>query len=236
MTIKHYFDEPLIFEFTANVIDATNNADNTSNIILNETYFYPTGGGQSHDIGTLNGQAMIDVRKERETVIHVVEGDILAGQVIGLIDATNRRRNMSAHTGQHMLSAIALRDLQTETVAVRINAFGLSTVDLAIADLTQEKIDSLETSVNVEIRANHPVYSRFVSPNSPELDQLRRAVKLDKVAGDVRLVEIETVDLSACAGTHVPFTGMLGMLKILKVENYKGGSRIHFAVGDEALT
>ncbi|MEO1289926.1 MAG: hypothetical protein AAFV93_19390, partial [Chloroflexota bacterium] len=153
-----------------------------------------------------------------------------------LIDATNRRRNMSAHTGQHMLSAIALRDLQTETVAVRINAFGLSTVDLAIADLTQEKIDSLETSVNVEIRANHPVYSRFVSPNSPELDQLRRAVKLDKVAGDVRLVEIETVDLSACAGTHVPFTGMLGMLKILKVENYKGGSRIHFAVGDEALT
>ncbi|MEO1289436.1 MAG: alanine--tRNA ligase-related protein, partial [Chloroflexota bacterium] len=78
MTIKHYFDEPLIFEFTANVIDATNNADNTSNIILNETYFYPTGGGQSHDIGTLNGQAMIDVRKERETVIHVVEGDILA--------------------------------------------------------------------------------------------------------------------------------------------------------------
>jgi len=116
-----------------------------------------------------------------------------------------------------------------------MNATGLSTVDVDVPDLAQSQIDALENAVNRVIMDNRLVKTYFVAPDAPILNTLRRSVKFDKVSGDVRLVEIVVFDLTACAGTHVPQTGMLGALKILKVENYKGGSRLHFAVGDELL-
>ena len=235
MTTKHYFAEPLVFEFTAQVISTEKNEDGTSTIILDETYFYPEGGGQSADKGTVNNHKILNIYKEGNTVFHVIEGELTETQVTGKIDAEYRRRNMAAHTGQHSLSAAFLRELNAGTLAVKMNAYGLSTVDIDCADLTEVQINTVENLANTVITENRAVKSYFVSPDSPKLDELRRAVKFDKVSGDVRLVEIENFDLSACAGTHFPFTGMLGLLKILKTENYKGGSRIHFAVGQEAL-
>lgn len=236
MTIKRYFDEALTFEFTATVIEAISNENGTSNIILDETYFYPEGGGQSADKGTLGKCQVLDVRKEGETIIHIVEGEPLSGEVQAQIDEDFRLRNMSAHTGQHILSAILLRELNAETLAVKMNAKGLSTVDVSLSNLPGKQILAVENLSNVIIRENREIKSYFVAPDSPQLEKLRRAVKFDKVTGDVRLVEIDNLDLSACAGTHFPRTGMLGLLKIFKIENYKGGSRIHFAVGQEALT
>lgn len=236
MTIKRYFDEALIFTFTATVIEATLNDNGTSNIILDETYFYPEGGGQSADKGTLGTKRVVDIRKEGETVIHIIEGEALSGEVQAEIDKEYRLRNMSAHTGQHILSAALLQELDAGTVAVKMNAHGLSTVDVAKPDLTSEQIMTIENLANVVIRENREIKSYFVPSDSPQLEKLRRAVKFDKVTGDVRLLEIDNFDLSACAGTHFPQTGMSGLLKIFKVENYKGGSRIHFAIGQEALT
>lgn len=235
MTIKHYFEQPLIFEFTATVVDSSANDDGTSNIILDQTYFYPTGGGQSHDVGILGGLPIVDVRKEGETVTHVIQGEPIMGTVDGIIDKAHRLGNMCAHTGQHILSAVCLKDLSADTLAVKMNATGLSTVDISHPNLSHAQIEMLEDHINQIIYDNHIVKSSFVPSDSPQLAKLRRAVKFDKVTGDVRLVEIEAVDLSACAGTHLPRTGMLGMLKILKVDNYKGGSRLQFVAGAEAL-
>lgn len=235
VTIKHYFDEALTFEFTATVIEATLNDNGTSNIILDETYFYPEGGGQSSDKGTLGKCQVLDVRKEGEIIIHIVEGEPLTGEVQAQIDKDYRLRNMSAHTGQHILSAILLRELNAETLAVKMNAKGLSTVDVSQSNLLGKQIVAVENLSNAIIRENREIKSYFVAPNSHQLEKLRRVVKFDKVTGDVRLVEIDNLDLSACAGTHFPRTGMLGLLKIFKIENYKGGSRIHFAAGQEAL-
>ena len=237
VTIKLYFDNPLNFDFTATVTQSTQNDNDTAKVILDSTYFYPTGGGQSHDEGFIASQKIVDIYKDDDIVIHVVEGQAIAeGEVVSCkIDEAYRRGNMQAHTGQHILSAVFLRELKAETLAVKMNAKGLSTVDVSYADITQEQIEQIEDCANQVITANHPVKSYFVAPDSPKLDELRRAVKFDKVSGDVRLVEIETVDLSACAGTHFPQTGMLGSIKIFKVENYKGGSRVHFAVGSELI-
>lgn len=237
MTEKLYFDNPLIFDFTATVTQSTQNDTGTAQIILNNTYFYPSGGGQSHDKGFISGQEIIDVYKEDEIVIHVVEGQAIPeGELVDCqIDEAYRRGNMQAHTGQHILSASFLRELKAETLAVKMNASGLSTVDVSLPDLSQDQIERIEDVANRVVTENRQVKSYFVAPDSPKLNELRREVKFDKVTGDVRLVEIEDFDLSACAGTHFPQTGMLGLIKILKVENYKGGSRVHFAVGSEVI-
>ena len=235
MTIKRYYDEPLTFEFTTTVIEATVDDDGRGNIVLDESYFYPGGGGQSRDKGFLGTCEILDIRMEADRIIHVVDGELSAGDLTATIDKNYRLRNMSAHTGQHMLSAILLQELQAETVAVKMNAEGLSTVDVSLSDIRAEQIIEVENLSNTVIRENREVKSYFVAPDSPRLKLLRREVKFEKVSGDVRLVEIDELDLSACAGTHFPRTGMIGLLKIFKVENYKGGSRIHFATGEEAI-
>jgi alanyl-tRNA synthetase len=230
-----YFDHPLIFAFEAAVIETSPQEQGLTHVVLDKTYFYPTGGGQAHDIGLLDSQSVLDVRKENGTVVHIVQGNISKGTITAQVDKTRRIRNMQAHTGQHILSAAFIHALEAETVAVKMNYNGPSTVDVTLGELSNEQIEQVETLSNQVIMENRAVKSYFLAPDDPKLDELRRAVKFDKVAGDVRIVEIEDWDMSACAGTHFPFTGMLGLLKILKVENYKGGSRIHFAVGHEAL-
>ncbi|MGJ3240155.1 MAG: alanyl-tRNA editing protein [Anaerolineae bacterium] len=236
MTHKRYIDQPLTVTFTAQVLEAHIHDANSARVILDETYFYPTGGGQAHDRGTLNGQDVLDVYQEAGQVVHVIAGEPPQEQVDGVIDWTYRLRTASAHTAQHILSASALQVLDADTLAVKMNAYGASTVDIDRAQLTPDQIDAVQALTNQMIQDNRAVLSHIVPSDSSRLIDLRRPVKTDKVYGDVRLVEIADFDLSACAGAHVPHTGMIGLLKILKSENYKGGSRLHFVVGQEALT
>ncbi|MEL6404102.1 MAG: DHHA1 domain-containing protein [Chloroflexota bacterium] len=236
MTTKLYFDNPMQMKFQATVLSCIPTDDNQYDIVLDQTCFYPTGGGQSCDKGKLGDYPVLDVRKEGDTVIHTIAQALEAGTTVsGDIDESYRIGNMQAHTGQHILSASFLAELNAETLAVKMSADGLSTVDVSIGDLSVGALNSVEALANKVIMENRPAHSTFVPPDSPRLNDLRRAVKFDKVADDVRLVEIEDFDLSACAGTHLPSTGMLGILKIISAVNYKGGSRVSFAVGWEVL-
>lgn len=235
MTDKAYFAEPLVLSFQAEIVAVFPRADGMADLVLDRTYFYPTGGGQSHDTGIINGLPVVDVRNENGDVLHTVRGSIASGSATCQIDRAHRFGNMFAHTGQHILSAAFVNALQAETVAVKMNAVGASTVDVTLGSLSPAQIEQVEVLANDIIMESREIRSYFVPANDPRLDELRRAVKFEKVTGDVRLVEITDWDLSACAGTHFPTTGMLGMLKIVKVENYKGGSRIHFVAGTQAL-
>jgi alanyl-tRNA synthetase len=235
VTTLLYYDNPLTFEFTATVLDVQPQDKGLFHVRLDKTYFYPTGGGQSHDTGWIDGKPVVDVRKEDGIIIHVVQGEINTGDIQAQVDKNRRLRNMQAHSGQHLLSAAFVNELQAETVAVKMSPDAPSTIDVTLGDLTDAQIEAVETLSNQVIMENRPIKSYFLAPDDSKLDELRRAVKFEKVSGDVRIVEIVDWDMSACAGTHVPATGMLGMLKILKVENYKGGSRVHFAVGLQAL-
>ncbi|MCA9914934.1 MAG: alanyl-tRNA editing protein, partial [Anaerolineae bacterium] len=235
MTQLLHIANPLQMTFTAHVQHVTGQ-DGFSDVILDQICFYPTGGGQSHDRGTLAGFPVLDVRKENGTVIHRVQGELMPGQQVqGLLDASYRLNNMHAHSGQHLLSATFFHLLDAPTVAVKMNAEGVSTVDIDRANLTDDELRQVEDRANNIIREDRPIKSYYLAPDDPKLEELRRAVKFEKVTGDVRIVEIEGWDLSACAGTHVPSTGMLGLLKLLKAENYKGGSRVHFVAGSQAL-
>jgi len=235
LTEKLYFDNPLQLEFAAEVQVVNPQSENLYAVELNHTYFYPTGGGQAHDVGWIDGKPVVDVRSKNGGVLHIVQGEIAQGSVACEINQARRYGNMRAHTGQHLLSAAFVRTLEAETVSVKMSAQGPSTVDIHSGDLTAEQIEAVENLANQVIMENRPVKSYFVKPDDSKIDELRRTVKFEKVSGDVRLVEIVDWDLSACAGTHLPATGMLGLLKIIKVENYKGGSRVHFVVGTQAL-
>ena len=237
MTQKMYFSNPLTTEFVARIVDMQSTESDQIHVILDQTYFYPTGGGQSHDLGWIGGLPVVDVYTDNGDVIHVVQGnDLIKGEIQAEVNQVRRWRNMQAHTGQHLLSAAFIHALEAETFAVKMNPDAPSTVDIACSDLTTQQIAEVEMLSNQVIFENRPIKSYFLAPDDPKLESLRRAVKADKVSGDVRIVEIEGWDMSACAGTHVPYTGMLGLLKILKAENYKGGSRIHFVLGYEALS
>ncbi len=235
MTQLLYIANPLQMTFTAHIQEVTAQ-DGFSEVILDRTCFYPTGGGQSHDRGMLAGLPVVDVRKENGVVVHRVQGEVAPGQEVeGAVDASYRLNNMHAHSGQHLLSATFLHLLDAATVAVKMNAEGISTVDVDRAELSADELRLVEDRANAIIREDRPIKSYYLAPDDPRLDELRRAVKFEKVTGDVRIVEIEDWDMSACAGTHVPSTGMLGLLKVLKAENYKGGSRVHFVAGTQAL-
>lgn len=235
MTEILYVTNPLQMIFTAHVQGVTVQ-DGFSDVILDRTCFYPTGGGQSHDRGTLAGLPVVDVRKENGAIVHRVQGEITPGQEAeGMLDAQYRLNNMHAHSGQHLLSATFYHLLDAATVAVKMNAEGISTVDVDRAELTDDQLRQVENRVNEIIREDRLIKSYYLAPDDPKLEELRRAVKFEKVAGDVCIVEIDGWDMSACAGTHVPSTGMLGLLKLLKAENYKGGSRVHFVAGTQAL-
>lgn len=235
MTVKRYFDEPLILEFEATVSQAIPQDDGTFHIMLEETYFYPTGGGQAHDIGTIATVTVLDVMKDGETIVHVTNSDVPQGACRAVIDKTRRWGNLQAHTGQHLLSATFVHELDADTVSVKMSADGISTVDITLSNLTPEQIEQVEQSANRVILENRDVKSCFVTPENVPQEKMRRPLPVDKITGDIRIVEIVDWDTSACAGTHLPNTGMIGLLKILKVENYKGGSRVYFVTGYNAL-
>lgn len=235
MTEKLYFDHPLQMSFTAQTTAIQLHDDGAALVALDRTCFYPTGGGQRADRGKLNGVEVLDVQKVGDVVWHLVAEPIKAGDVVGELDADYRIRNMQAHTGQHLLSATFDRLLSAPTVSVKMSAETPNTVDLQAESLTDAQLDQVERAVNRVILENRPVKSYFLDPQDIPAEMTRREIQFDKISGPVRIVEIDEYDTTACGGTHFPSTAMVGLLKILKVENHRGKVRVTFVVGELAL-
>ena len=229
-----YRDDPLTLEFETEIREWVTLPDGRSGVILKRTYFYPTGGGQAHDTGTLGAARVVDVVKSEDeaAVIHVLEGDPGEGKLHAVIDAERRIRHMQHHTGQHLLSACLMRVLNLETLSSSIRGWMPSTVDTRDVALSAEDLRRLEEAANRIIFENRQVRT-FTRPDTEIADlPLRRP---PKVQGKIRLVEIDGVDLVPCGGTHCPQTGMIGLLKIVRTERINHKLRIHFVTGWQAL-
>lgn len=163
MTTKLYFDNPMQMKFQATVLSCTPTDENQYDIVLDQTCFYPTGGGQSCDKGKLGDYSVLDVRKEGDTVIHTIAQALEIGTTVsGDIDESYRIGNMQAHTGQHILSASFLAELNAETLAVKMSADGLSTVDVSIGDLSVGALNSVEALANKVIMENRPAHRQLL--------------------------------------------------------------------------
>jgi alanyl-tRNA synthetase len=201
-------------------------------VVLDATAFYPTSGGQPFDTGRLGGVEVVDVvDRDDGAVVHVVTGTMPAGvRVVGEIDWGRRVDHMQQHTGQHILSAAFDRLAGARTVSFHLGK-ELSTIDLG-RDLTSEEIAAAESEANRIVWEDRPVDVRFVTAEEAAHLPLR---KEPSRTGELRIVEVEGFDLSACGGTHVSRTGMIGVIAVTAWERFKGGVRVSFVCGGRAL-
>jgi alanyl-tRNA synthetase len=233
-TERLYRTDSYARDMTATVLDS-NIVDGKLEVILDRTIFYPTAGGQSNDLGILEGRKVLDVRglKSETTVIHVLEGETpleVGSKVHGTIDWKRRFDLMQQHTGEHILGQAFFR-LEAHVIAVNMER-EICTLDLE-QTISEEMALEAELAANQAIWAGHEIRCYEVHDSEISSVPLRRT---PKVSGMIRVVQIGDYDFSACGGTHLKNSSEVGMVKILKLERIKGGAtRVHFICGERCL-
>ena len=232
-TVRLYENDAYGVNFQARVIE-TQEIDGKWGVVLDRSAFYPTGGGQPHDTGFLNEFTVIDVQEHGEILLHCLkQGQVLEPgvDVHGRVNWERRFDHMQQHSGQHLLSAAFYNEAKANTRGFHLGSDGV-TIDLDMPDISWTVGHAVEAWANQAIWANRPVLTHLVDEQRREAIPFRRQ---PKVAGDLRVVEVVDTDWSACCGTHVAATGEIGLIKIHRLENYKGGTRVHFVCGGRAL-
>jgi alanyl-tRNA synthetase len=233
-TTKLYFNDSSLLEFSATVIGA-NSSPRGDCVVLDQTAFYPTGGGQPNDTGTLGGARVIDVVEDEEgTITHIVEqpGVIQPGQnVVGSIDRARRLDHLQQHSGQHILSQAFVQACGAHTRSFHLGA-NASTIDIELQSPTNEIMRAAEDIANAVVFEDRPMRVHLV--NEDEASQLPLR-KESAVHGEIRVIEIENFDWSPCGGTHAARTGQIGMIAIRSHERAKKMTRVEFVCGNRAL-
>ena len=199
--------------------------------VLADTVFYPEGGGQPADRGTIAGVAVVDVQKAGDTIRHSLRHPLHPGPVHLELDWPRRWDHMQQHTGQHLLTAVALRDFGWPTTAFHLGP-DKNDIELEVGQLTPDDIERLEEACALEIRAARPI--RYRTAEVADFEQLGvRSRRLPEgFKGAVRLVEIGGLDLNTCGGTHLRTTAEIGTLCLLGTEPMRGGTRLFFVAGE----
>lgn len=203
--------------------------ENGLHAVLDQSAFYPTSGGQSHDTGTLNGIPVVDVRDEGDQLIHVLSAPLEPGPVLGSIDWARRHDHMQQHSGQHLLSAVAAEEFGLQTVSVHLGAAagsGACTIDV------EGRVAPGDWLPNLERRANEQIYSnRAFSLSFEDAASAKGLRKPSERPGILRIVSIDGLDRSACGGTHVRQSAEIGALLIGRSEKVRQALRIEFRCG-----
>jgi len=232
MTERLYYDAPFLTHFSARVVERLD-WDGQPAVVLDRTAFYPTGGGQPHDLGTVDGVKVQDVveRPEDGAVVHLLAEDVASDQIEAEVHWPRRLDLMQQHTGQHILSAAFVARLQANTVGFHLSE-DYATIDVDRAPILAGELDAVEALANDVIFEDRPVLARFVPDEEVPSLALRKPLAHE---GPVRIVEIPGFDASACGGTHVRATGQVGLIKITRNERRGTETRIEFLCGRRAL-
>lgn len=238
MTTRRYYHDAATTGFTATIVDVTIH-DGRPAVVLDETYFYPTSGGQPHDTGTLADDrasaSVIDVvtAAPDAPVLHVLDRPWTGGRTLtAAIDWARRFDHMQQHTGQHILSQAFIRTAEAETVGFHLSDQTV-TIDLDTAALDDEQLRRAEQRANDVVWANLPVTARMVTVSEAQQLALRKLPP--KHDGQIRLIAVGDFDLTACGGTHVAATGQVGLIKLIKTERRGDKMRVEFRCGGRAL-
>ena len=231
MTQRLYYDTPYLTTFDARVIDARQ-IDGQPAAALDRTAFYPTGGGQPHDTGALNGVPVLDVRSDGHVVWHLLAEPLSVGTgVHGQIDWPRRWDHMQNHSGQHILSQAFIETANALTVAWHLSEHSL-TIDLDKTSMSDAQLADAERLANQVVQRNLPITDRIVAEQELPALNLRKQPDVD---GPLRIVEIGDFDRVACGGLHVNSSAQVGLVKVLRAERRGPETRIHFACGQRAL-
>lgn len=236
MTERLYYADSYLRTFDAHVVRRVEYQDQPA-IILDQTAFYPTGGGQLNDRGHFGDVEVVDVVESAKggDVLHVLSDTLQDDNVNGRIDWSLRLDHMQQHSGQHILSQAIIQVLDAETVSFHMSdglLKGSVTIDLNRIDIGSEQLEQAEDLANQIVFENRAIRARFVDEDELASIRLRRAPKVNT---SIRIVEIEGFDWSACGGTHVSHTGAVGQIKIVKLDLRGSELRVEFRCGQRAL-
>lgn len=227
---KLYYEDCHLTEFTAQVVSCTR-TEKGWEVLLHQTAFYPEGGGQPCDLGTLDGVTVVDVQERGEDVIHLCDGPLPVGETVtGRIDFARRFDFMQQHTGEHIVSGLLHQRLGCHNVGFHMGKT-LMTVDFD-TPVPPEILSEVEREANAAIWKNLPVKTCYPSPE--ELEQLPYRTKR-ALPWPVRIVEIPGYDRCACCGVHAATTGEVGLVKIFSCVKFHNGVRLEMACGQRAL-
>ncbi|MGI6577271.1 MAG: alanyl-tRNA editing protein [Eubacteriales bacterium] len=230
-TIKLYEEDAYIKEFEAVVLSCEKENDRYL-VSLDRTCFYPEGGGQPSDRGYIDNTLVFDVQERDGVVIHFTDKPLEPGSTVrGSIDWNRRFSNMQQHSGEHILSGLIAQISGYDNVGFHIGS-EFVTLDFS-GPLTTEQLHEAEARANDAIYKNLPVNAEYYT--NEELKNFKYRSKKE-LKGPVRIVEIPGCDCCACCGTHVKRTGEVGSIKIIKAQNYKGGTRVFILCGARALS
>jgi alanyl-tRNA synthetase len=227
-----YHDDPYTTCFRARIAAAGEHAGRTA-VELEATCFYPEGGGQLGDRGTLGDARVVDVQiTEEGRIWHLLEStDAPSGEVDAELDWARRFDHMQQHTGQHILSAAFDRLAGAPTLSSTLGE-ERSVIEVALAGADWRLVERVEEAANRVVWEDRPVALHWVAPEDVGRFQLRKA---PVVEGRIRVVEIPDWDASACGGTHVRRSGEIGAIKVIRWEKVRGNVRFEFLCGARAL-
>lgn len=235
-TIRLFDTDSHLYEFEATVLSCQALNDTTFSVVLDRTAFFPEGGGQYADVGTLNGLDVLDVQeKEGGIISHLLSSPLEVGTpVIGQLDPDVRFRRMQNHTGEHILSGLIFKTYGFHNVGFHLGNDITMDID---GVLDRAQLDEIESLANKAVTACLPI--RAFYPTKEELQALsyrsKEALLHDTETRGLRIVEIEGCDACACCAPHVDNTGEIGIIKILDFIHYKGGTRLYILCGFDAL-
>jgi len=247
MTDRLYYHDSFLYEFEGEITEVVPAAEINARhgVYLNRTAFYPTSGGQVHDTGWISSSDQRSdkdklrvaevVEQEDGRVVHYIEADKAperGTRIHGVIDPARRRDHMQQHSGQHVLSAAFIRLFNMPTVSFHMGEEACS-IDLDTPAIKPSQIEEVELLSNQIVQENRPVEIRFVTQQTAQDLGLRKRARTDK--DELRLIDIQNFDLSACGGTHVANTGQIGSILLRKVEKVRQGSRVEFVCGQRAV-
>ena len=229
-TEKLYYADPFLKTFTATVLDCQP-GKNGFVVTLDRTAFYPEGGGQPADHGTLDGVAVTDVHEKNGVIFHNVDRAVEIGKAVsGSIDWARRFDHMQQHSGEHICSGLICGRYGCDNVGFHMGT-DIVTIDFN-ADIPWEELLEIEGQANRYIQEDHPTDIQF--HRGAELDAIDYRSK-KPLEGDVRIVAFHGADCCACCGTHVLRSGQVGLVKFLSVQKFREGVRIELLCGQRAL-
>ena len=231
MTEKVYLENPYLRQLEARIVEKKYD-NNKYYLKTNKTIFYPNlAGGQPGDKGTINGIEVLEVYEDGDDIIHVLGENIHSDRVKMAIDWNTRFDYMQQHSGQHLLSSVFYKLFNGETIGFYIGKEYVY-IDVNIPKISDEEIEKVESFANKIVFSNFSIKTYVVEKEDMDKIPVRKDPNINS---NIRIVEIDEIDFSPCCGTHVRSTGEIGLIKIRKVESYKGNIRVEFVCGHRAL-
>ena len=233
MSEKLYYQDPYLFEFDA-LVTGCRPEKGSYAVTLNRTAFYPEGGGQPTDLGTLNEIPVTFVKEIGGEIHHYCPEPIPAGTAVtGRVDKARRLDMMEQHSGEHIASGLICRHFNCDNVGFHISD-PYVVIDYNVP-ISLEELIIVEDEANRAVRENRPVEVLYPDAEAIQHIDFRTKKDIKNLSGDIRLVHYPDVDLCACCGTHVKTCGEVGLIKFVSLQAHRGGSRIEMLSGQRAL-